>query len=472
MLLERSIDMTKHLDFKKSNRTLLLTNTQRDVLRIAWPVLVELFLGSLFGMIDMIMLGRIVDPAVAAASISAVGMTNQPLFIGLSLVQALNIGGTAIIARYVGAKQTDKVENVLQHIILLTLILLAIPLSLFGVFFADSILGFMGAQTDTLTVGRGYFKIISIGFLFQSFNFAISAALRGAGNTKTTMRINLSVNLINVIGNAILIYGLLGVPALGVTGAGISTTFSQFLASIILIIYLIRGKSIIRLTFKERFKFDKDILYNLIKIGVPASLEQMALRIGLLLFAKIVAGLGTVIFAAHQICLSILGLSFNPGQAFGIATSSLVGQGLGAKDPERAEAYAKESRRIGSLISSLMAFLFFVFSPQLISLYTNDPEIIQKASVALKIIALVQPFQSSQLILAGGLRGAGDTFWPLISTFIGVLGIRVILAYIFVNLLNLGLPGAWMGVFVDQFVRWGIIYIRFKSGKWKTVTIR
>lgn len=465
--------MNKNYGLKLTNKfNNLFSDTQKNVLGIAWPVLIELFLGTLFAMIDMMMLGRISNPTVAAASISAVGMTNQPLFIGLSLVQALNIGGTAIIARYIGAKQTDKIENILQHVILLTLVLLAIPLSILGIIFTDPILRFMGAQADTLAVGRGYFRIISIGFLFQSFNFAISAALRGAGNTKTTMRINLSVNFVNVLGNAILIYGLFGAPALGVRGAGISTAFSQFLASIILSLYLIQGKSIIRLTFKERFKFDKDILYNLIKIGVPASLEQMALRIGILLFAKIVAGLGTVVFAAHQICLSILGLSFNPGQAFGIATSSLVGQGLGAKDPKRAEAYAKESRRIGSWISSIMALLFFVFSPQLISLYSSDPEIIQKASVALKIIALVQPFQSSQLILAGGLRGAGDTVWPLVSTFIGVLGIRVILAYIFVNIFNLGLAGAWLGVFVDQFVRWGIIYIRFRSGKWKTVTIR
>lgn len=465
--------MIKSFVRKQLNKIhILLSDTQKDVMRIAWPVLVELFLGTLFGMIDMMMLGRIPDPSIAAASISAVGMTNQPLFIGLSLVQALNIGGTAIIARYVGAKQTDKVENILQHVIFLTLVLLSIPLCILGIIFTDSILIFMGALSDTLTVGREYFRIIMIGFLFQSFNFAISAALRGAGNTKTTMRINLSVNFINVLGNAILIYGLFGVPALGVTGAGISTAFSHFLASILLIAYLLKGKSIVQLTFKERFKFDKDVLYNLIKIGVPASLEQLALRTGILLFAKIVAGLGTIVFAAHQICLSILGLSFNPGQAFGIATSSLVGQGLGAKDPERAEAYAKESRRIGSWISSLMALLFFVFSPQLISLYSSDPEIIQKASTALKIIALVQPFQSSQLILAGGLRGAGDTIWPLVSTFIGVLGIRVILAFIFVNIFHLGLAGAWLGVFLDQFIRWGIIYIRFKSGKWKTVTIR
>ena len=450
----------------------LLNDTQKNVLSIAWPVLVGLLLGSLFGMIDMIMLGRIPDPDLSAASIAAVGLTNQPLYIGLSLVQALNVGGTAITARYIGAQKTDKIPNVLSHIILLTLGLLAIPLSILGIRFSEEIIHFMGAKKDTLELAVLYFRIVLIGFIFQSYNFAISAALRGAGNTKTTLRVNLSVNLINVIGNAVLIYGLFGFPALGIAGAGISTTFSNILASIILTIYLLRTKGIIQLKLKNGFRLDKNIVFNLVKIGIPASLEQMALRIGILLFVKTVADLGTVVFASHQICLSILSLSFNPGQAFGIAASSLVGQNLGARNFSQAEECAKEARKMGSIISTMMAILFFIFGPQLASLYSSIPEVISNASKTLKIIAFVQPFQSSQLILSGGLRGAGDTFWPLISTFIGVLGIRLILAALFIKVFHFGLTGAWIAVFIDQFVRWGIIYIRFNTGKWKTVTIQ
>jgi len=126
----------------------------------------------------------------------------------------------------------------------------------------------------------------------------------------------------------------------------------------------------------------------------------------------------------------------------------------------------------GSIISSIMAVVLFVFGPQLVGLYTPNPEIIRTASVALKIIAIVQPFQSSQLILAGALRGAGDTVWPLVSTFIGVIGIRVMLAYILVTKMGLGLSGAWIAVFVDQFVRWILIHSRYKTGKWKYVKLR
>jgi len=301
---------------------------------------------------------------------------------------------------------------------------------------------------------------------------SVSAALRGIGETKTPMKINLKVNFLNVIGNALLIYGLFGFPKLGVTGAGISTTISNVIASVFLFRYIIKGKSIVKLNIRKPFKFNKDIIYNLVRIGVPASLEQLVLRTGVLLFVKIVAGLGTVVYAAHQISLSILNLSLQPGQAFGIAAASLVGRTLGTNEFSQAEDYAKETRRIGSMISTSMAIIFFFFGPQLVGLYSNDPKIIQNASIALKIIALVQPFQSSQLILAGGLRGAGDTFWPLIATFFGVILIRVALAHVLVNIFGYGLAGAWMAVFVDQFVRWLFVYMRFKTGKWKYTQLR
>lgn len=211
---------------------------------------------------------------------------------------------------------------------------------------------------------------------------------------------------------------------------------------------------------------------NLIRIGLPASLEQLALRLGIFFFVRIVASLGTVVYAAHQIALSILGLSFNPGQAFGIAASTLVGRSLGENRPQDAEMYSKSARHIGSIISTLIALLFFFFGRQLVGLYTSDQQIIENASVALKIIALVQPFQSSQLILSGALRGAGDTVWPLIATIIGVLLVRIQVALFLVNQMELGLAGAWIAVLVDQLIRWTLVFFRFRTGKWKKVKIR
>lgn len=466
-------EKNRELERQKAGLFSFMKDTVKaDIIHLSWPIVVELVLSTLFGMVDMIMLGRIRNYAEAAASVAAVGITNQPLFIGLSLVQALNVGGTAMIARYVGAKQPERIENTLKHTILLCLIGLGIPLGILGFVFARSIMVFMGAGQDVIEVGLNYFRIIMVGFVFQSFNMSITAALRGVGQTKVPMKINITVNLINVFGNAILIYGMFGAPRLGITGAGISTTAANLLASLMLLGYVLKGDGLIRLNLRKKFHFSRDTLVNLVRIGVPASLESMALRVGVLFFVRIVTGLGTVVYASHQIALSILGLSFQPGQGFGIAASSLVGRSLGARKPERAEEYAREARRMGTIVSSLMAAMFFFFGPQIVGLYSNDPEIITNASNALKLIALVQPFQSSQLILAGALRGAGDTFWPLIATFIGVLPFRLGIAYLLVSQFGMGLMGAWIAVFIDQIVRWLFIMLRFRTGKWKYIKIR
>ncbi len=440
------------------------------VMKIAWPVLIELLLGSLFGMVDMIMLGNIRPETLSAVSIGSVGIANQPLFIGLSLVSSFNVGGTAIISRYFGSGKLDRLGNVLKHVILASLVIIIVPMVFLSYTFAPEIMRFLGAQEDVVAVGVDYFRIVHIGFFFQALTMCFSSALRGVGETKVPMKINLFCNGLNVFGNAILIYGLLGFPALGVTGAGISTALSQVIAMILTTIYVLRGKSVIKMT--EKFKFEVRILKNLIRIGLPSSLEQMVLRFGIFLFTRIVASLGTVVFAAHQIALNILGLSFNPGMAFGIAASALVGQSLGENNTHKAKVLSKSAQRIGSLISTLMGVIFFFFGPQLVGLYTSDPNIIADAAGALKIIALVQPLQSSQFILAGALRGAGDTVWPLIATIVGVLFIRVGVAYVLVNFYNMGLTGAWMGILVDQVIRWAFILYRHKSGKWTSFRLK
>lgn len=451
---------------KKENRD--------EIIKIAGPVFIELLMGTLFGMVDMIMLGNYGTDAMAVAGIAAVGITNQLMFIGLSLVQSLNIGATTMVARYIGAKKENRIESVVKHVMILTQVLLVVPILFVGLGMTDGAMKFLGAHQDTISIGRDYFRVVALGFIFQAFNFSVFASLRGAGDTKTPMKINLIANLLNVFGNAILIFGLFGLPELGVLGAGVSTTLSQVIASILLIRFILNknNNSHIYINLKEKFKFQKDIIYNLIKIGLPASLEQIALRLGLLIFVKIIATLGTVAYATHQICINIMNLSFTPGQAFGIAASTLTGRSLGENDPDKAERYIKSCSNIGALISAIMGVVFFFLGTFIAGLYTKNQDVVIEAGKILKLMAFIQPFQGSQLILSGGLRGAGDTVSTLISTFIGVLVIRIVLSYLFVIVMSMGLMGAWLSVLIDQAIRWIMIQIRFRTNKWKYVTIR
>ena len=447
-------------------------DTRKVVIKTAGPVLMELLLGTLFGMVDMMMLGRIANPAEAAASIASVGVTNQLVFTVLALVQALNIGATAMVARYIGAGEEDRIESVVRHVILLTQVFLVIPMFILALVYSEEIMSFLGAHDDTLFYGLNYFRVIVIGLIFQAFNFSIYAVLRGSGDTKTPMKINLRVNFLNVIGNAVLIYGLFFFPRLGVTGAAISTSLSQVIASVVLVFKIVRKKTIIDIDFSKRFSFNRNIMYNLVKIGVPASFEQIALRLGVLIFVKTVSSLGTVAFATHQICLNILSLSFTTGQALGIAASSLVGRSLGAENYDMAEEYMHVCKSIGSKISAGIAFIFFFFGANIAGLYTKNPQVRSMAGQILKLIAFVQPFQSAQLVITGGLRGAGDTVWTLIAIVFSILIVRVALAKLFIVKLGLGLMGAWYAMFADQMVRWALVRWRFMTGKWKYISIR
>ncbi len=440
-----------------------------NIFHIVWPVFIEVLLGSLFGMVDMMMVGRISEHA--AQAVSAVGMTNQPVFLGLSFVQALNVGGTAIIARYYGAKKYKNISLVLKHVMLLAMLGFVIPISILMIVLASNVLAFLGADSSVIEVGSGYFRVIMIGFIFQSFSFTMTAALRGIGETKVPMRNNLIANSLNVLGNAVLIYGLFGFPVLGVTGAAISTALSNVIAMSLNLKYVLSKKSVLYLDFKEKFEFRFEMMKDLIRIGLPTALEQLALRVGIISFLNIVSGLGTNVYAAHQISLNILNLTYSPAQAFGITASTLMGQSLGAKNEQLARMYTRMCQRIGFVIAIGMSLFIFFGSKILAEFYSTDTEIIRNTMIALTIVAFVQPFQSHQLITSGALRGAGDTVWPLIAIFVGSVLIRVSLGYVFVNMIGLGLAGAWYAVFIDQFIRWLIILFRFKSGKWKNIRI-
>ena len=250
-----------------------------------------------------------------------------------------------------------------------------------------------------------------------------------------------------------------------------ATTLSRVVACIAFLSVVLSKNSEIRLSAVRSYRVRLDLLQKTLQIGFPSAIEQFILRGGQLTYVRIVAGLGTVVLASHQIGMNILSLSFMPGMAFSIAATTLVGQELGAGRPLVAEKSAAETRRMGMIVSGTMAAILFFGGARIASLYTSDPVVIKQAAMVLRVIGLVQPAQSTQFILAGGLRGAGDTKWPLYSTFIGVWGVRVLMGYIFVTLLHLGLLGAWMGMALDQLIRSFVIYTRFRKGDWKAVTV-
>lgn len=438
-----------------------------DVVRIAWPSMVELLLTQLASMVDLMMVGQL-----GAWALTSVGLTTQPKFLFMTIFMAMNVGATAMVARNKGAGRQDKANMVMRQALMITFFS-AIAMSAIGYFASQQMVQFMGAtDAESLRGGTVYLQIQMIGFLPMALTTTITAVLRGVGDSRTAMIYNVVANVVNVILNYFLIYGHMGFPEMGIAGASLATILGQLVACIMGFVAIMRKRSgYLHLNLRDGFKPDKEAITSIVKIGFPAMVEQLVMRAGMIIYSKTVASLGTVAFATHQVCMSIQALSFMNGQAFGVSATSLVGQCLGKKRPDMAEEYSKRTRRVGMMVSLCLAASFFFFSRPIVALYNDDPQIIQMGAMILMFVALIQPFQASQFILSGVLRGAGDTRAIAVITFMTVLLVRPGLALIMINLLNWGLPGAWIALVADQLLRSLLVWLRYSTGKWKTIKV-
>jgi putative MATE family efflux protein len=231
------------------------------------------------------------------------------------------------------------------------------------------------------------------------------------------------------------------------------------------------GKYAVRIDFRQLHKFDRSLFARVWKVGFPSAIEQLVLRFGMLVFIKIAASLGTSSIAATQITFNMVGLTFMPGMAFSMAASTLVGQALGAGKPDLADKYGWAIRRAGLYVAVAVGIVFVLFPAQIVSLYTTEQPVIDQAALGIRIYGLIQVSQSTNFILAGALRGAGDTKFPLYSTFVGVWGVRVFVSLILVYVFHLQILGIWIAAALDQTARSMFIYYRYKKGNWKTIRV-
>ena len=208
---------------------------------------------------------------------------------------------------------------------------------------------------------------------------------------------------------------------------------------------------------------------DIARIGLPSMIEQLCMRVGMIVYAKTVASLGTVMLACHQVCMNILSLTFMTGQAFAVSATSLVGQSLGKLRADMAVLYSRRTQVLGTAVSVVLMVVLFFFGEPIIRLYSDDASIIEQGAFLLKMVALIQPLQSTQFILTGSLRGAGDTKYTAKVIFVTVMLVRPLIALFSVYVLRWGLTGAWIALVADQCLRTLLITLRYQSGKWKTV---
>lgn len=428
--------------------------------KIAWPSIVETVLVSLISSIDTMMVGSCGDAAIAA-----VGLTTQPKFVFLALILSFNVGVTAVISRRKGANDEEGVNRCLKQAVMISAVA-SLVLTALSFFLATDLVDLAGANDDTRGFASDYFRIVMIGSLFSNIGLTINAAQRGVGNTKISMTTNLCANAVNLLFNWLLINGIWIFPQLGVTGAAIATAMGNFVAMLLSIRSVCRKGALLHLFAKGSWRFDRSTLSSLLNVASSAAVEQVFMRIGFFLYSAMVARLGTQAFATHQICMNILNLSFAVGDGLSIASSALVGQNLGAKRPDLSKLYCTIAQRIAFGFSTAI-FLIFLFGRHLlVSLFTSDPAIIASGGVLMVIAACTTHIQTAQVILSGCLRGAGDTRYVAVVSFLSIGIVRPLFTYLLCFPLGLGLVGAWWTLLLDQGLRMILNKRRFMTGKW------
>jgi len=437
----------------------------KNAIDMAWPSAIEAVLVGLVSSIDIMMVG-----SLGASAIAAVGITNQPKFILLAIIFSLNVGVTAIVARRRGEKDREGANRCLRQALVICLMLSAI-LSVIGFTYARPLLLFAGAQADVIDNAVTYFRIIAIGNFFTSVSLTINAAQRGSGNTKISMRTNIVANIVNLTFNFLLINGHFGFPKLGVAGAAIATLLGNIVAFLMSLRSITKADGFLHIKFKSDWKLDKETVKSIMSISSSSFVEQICMRVGFLVTTMLVASLGTIAFATHQICMNIVNLSFTFGDGLGIGASALVGQNLGAKRPDLATIYSKTIQRIALTVGAILFILFIGGRYFLVGLFTNDNSIILMGGKIMIIMAMMSPVQTVSVVIGGTLRGAGDTKFVAYSSLISIGIVRPLTTWLFCYPLGFGILGAWFSFMTDQCLRLLINSWRFKTGKWTKIRI-
>jgi putative MATE family efflux protein len=438
----------------------------RTILRLALPAVIENLLQTAVFFADTVMVGWLRDPAALAA----VGLGGTLFYLLMTLFGAVAVSATAMVARAWGAGNQPRAVLVGSQALLLTLAFSGLAAALLYPLAADY-MRLMGGEPDVVALGSRYAQIILLSSLFNYPMIVANGVMRGAGDTRTPMWNTLVMNVCNVVLSYLLIFGALGMPALGVEGAAWGTTVARVVGGLLAVGALLGGRTVLRLPWRSFFAWDGQIMGRIVNLAIPTAVEGSVAQSGYLLFTRMVASLGTTTFAAHQIALRVESLSYMPSWGLAVAATTLVGQALGARDPQLAEDSVRRTLIFSMIFNGLLGAAFVLFARPIVSIFGSTPDVLTLAALALAISAAELPGLGIEMILAGGMRGAGDTRTPMIVTLVGVLCFRLTLVYLLAIHLGWGLAGVWWGTAIDWTMRALLLWILFLRGRWKAIPL-
>ena len=462
---------------KPCKENLIFSN--RDLWNLVWPLLVEQLLQITLGMADIIMVSTLGE-----ASVSGVSLVDQINILIIQIFAALATGGAVVCSQYIGRKKPDMASKTAMQLLYVTTAIAAFLL-VTGTLFHKGILQtvFGNVEPDVMSVSRRYFLITLLALPGIAVYNAAAAIFRAQGNSGISMKIAVLVNIINIGGNAILIYGF----HWGVEGVAVPTLVSRFAAAIVLFTFLYRAKNnnaeknLICIKGIFRFHADYHLMGRILKIGVPSGLENSTFQIGKVLVLSIIASYGTSAIAANAAANTLASLEVLPGNAIGIAMLTVVGQCMGARCYDQASYYTKKMMAFAYAGFVILNVPFLLLSHRIISFYGMSEETTRLGWYMTLIHGICGIFiWPPSFSLPNALRAAGDTAFTMIVSIISMWSVRVGMSFIFratgifglVALLGLppsfGAVGVWISMILDWIVRTSFFVTRFARGKWKT----
>lgn len=426
---------------------------------LTWPIFIELLLHMLMGNADTLMLSQYSDQSVAA-----VGVSNQILSLVIVMFGFISTGTAVLIAQNIGAKKKSTAKEVAVVSIALNLIF-GLALSLLVFFFYRPILAIMDLPSELYAEAGVYLKIVG-GFAFiQAIIMTIGAIVRSYGFTKDIMYITIGMNIINVIGNYLFIFGPFGIPVLGVEGVAISTAVSRFvglIAAIIILFKRVPGK----LPFQMLWRIPKTHTRNLLRIGVPSAGENLSYNASQMVITIFIAMLGTGALTSKVYVQNITMFLMLFGMAIAQGTQIIVGHMIGGKELEQAYKRGLDSLKKAIIIAICMAIVASVFSKGLLGIFTTNQDIIQTGSILIILSIILEPGRAFNMVLINALRAAGDVKFPVYIGIMSMWGVAVPLSYILGIYFEMGLIGVWISFIADEWLRGILMLKRWKARAW------
>jgi putative MATE family efflux protein len=414
------------------------------------------------GLVDIKIVG-----SLGASAVAAVTTGHRIFWILQAIMIAVTAGTTALVARAWGARDPEEAALVTRASLLLCTLIAAL-MTLPAVLLADELAGIFALDAATLADAADFIRILSLFNVAFAVSMVIGSALRAAGDTMTPLWIGLATNVINVALVYGLVYGRFGMPAMGVPGAALATGLSLLAGSLVCLALWWRGR--LCLAFVRGPALNRRRIGQLVRIGYPAGLEQAAMQVGFVVFLWIVSLYGTAPYAAYGIGVQILSFSFVVGFGFNIAASTHVGQRLGGGDPEGAERSGWRAMRLAMISMVVLSAVIIWSAREIASFMIDDPEVIRLTVVFIYVLGAAQPLMAIDFTLAGALRGAGDTRFPLYTTLAGLVVVRGSVAGL-LAVMDFGVEWVFGALLFDYCVKSTLLSLRFRHGGWKKIEL-